>query len=65
MSETKPTLPTLQPITDEQLEKISGGDCTPKEIVEIFENLKDSYDTLVDFTSYVIERVVTSTTSGS
>ena len=61
MSETKPTLPTLQPITDEQLERISGGTCSPEEISGILETLRDNYDTLVDFTSYVIERVVTST----
>jgi len=58
MSETKPTLPTLQPITEEQLEKISGGDCTAADITKVLEGLRDNYDTLIDFTSYVIERVV-------
>ncbi len=63
MSETKPTLPTLEPITDEQLAKIGGGECTPQDWIDIFGQLKDSYETLVDFTSYVIERVASS--SGS
>jgi len=62
MSDIKPPLPNLQPITDEQLQRISGGDCTATEVIEIFDRLRESYDTLVDFTSYVIERVVTSTT---
>ena len=59
MSETKPTLPNLQPITEEQLAKIGGGDCSVQDWVDILGQLKDSYDTLVDFTSYVIERVAT------
>jgi hypothetical protein len=61
MTDTNVPVPNLRPITDEQLEKIAGGECSAQEIIDIFEKLKDSYDTLVDFTSYVIERVVTST----
>lgn len=61
MSETRP-VPKFAGLTQEQLDKIGGGDCTPQEIIQIFDQLKTSYDTLVDFTSYVIERVVTSST---
>jgi hypothetical protein len=61
MTDTKPPIPNLHPLTQEQLDKIGGGDCTPAEWIQIFEDLKENYETLVDFTSYVIERVVTST----
>jgi len=62
MTDTKPVFPNLKPVSDEQLEKIAGGSCTAEELTVIFENLKENYETLVDFTSYVIERVVNSTT---
>ena len=60
MTDTKPPVPNFQPLTQEQLDKIGGGECTPQEWITVLEQLKDSYDSLVDFTSYVIERVVTS-----
>jgi len=62
MSEGKPAIPTFE-IDQELAEKVSGGGCTADEITQLFEQLKENYDTLVDFTSYVIERVVTSTTN--
>ena len=46
-------------LTEEQVQQISGG-CTYEEISQILDGLKDSYDKLVDFTSYVIERVAES-----
>ncbi len=52
MSDTKP-----QGLTPEQLQIISGGDCTISDLQGALVQLKDSYDTLVDFTSYVIGRV--------
>ena len=58
MSDTMPPVPNFQPITEEQLQKISGGECTATDITKLLENLRDNYDTLIDFTSYVIERVV-------
>jgi len=51
-----PTLPSGI-LTPEQVEAISGGECTPQQIIDILGQLKSSYDTLVDFTSHVIERV--------
>jgi hypothetical protein len=45
-------------LTQEQIEAISGGACTPAEIIGVLGQLKAGYETLIDFTSYVIERVV-------
>lgn len=44
-------------LTDEQVEAVSGGACTPAEIIGILGQLKSGYESLIDFTSYVIERV--------
>ena len=44
-------------LTDEQLKQIAGGECTPEQWMGILDELKQSYETLIDFTSYVIERV--------
>jgi hypothetical protein len=61
MSDTKLSFPNLKPLSDEQLERIGGGTCSPDDITGILESLKENYETLVDFTSYVIERVANST----
>jgi hypothetical protein len=46
-------------LTPEQVEKISGGlSCSADDIQQIFDGLRQNYDTLVEFTSYVIEQVV-------
>jgi hypothetical protein len=45
-------------LTDEQIAKISGGDCDAADYQSIFDGLKQNYETLVDFTSYVMERVI-------
>lgn len=44
-------------LSDEQVAKISGGDCSVGDYILVLNDLKNTYDTLVDFTSYVIERV--------
>jgi hypothetical protein len=44
-------------LTEEQVAKISGGDCTVQDYISILDQLKGSYESLIDFTSYVIERV--------
>lgn len=43
----------------ELVEKISGGIdlCSADEWGQILSDLRTNYDTLVDFTSYVIERI--------
>ena len=44
-------------LTEEQIAKISGGDCSIDDYINALDSLKDGYERLVDFTSYVIERV--------
>ena len=42
-----------------QVEQVGGGlSCSPGELIELTNGLRQAYDNLVDFTSYVIERVV-------
>jgi hypothetical protein len=58
MSEDRAMPPVPEGVfSEEQLAQIGGGGCTPAEWAAIFSQLKDSYETLIDFTSYVIERV--------
>jgi hypothetical protein len=59
MSETK-ELPAIAEsiLTPEQIEKISGGECTTAEILTMTGQLKSAYDDLVDLTSYVMDRVL-------
>jgi hypothetical protein len=45
-------------LTQEQIEAISGGaDCTPQQWIDIAPQLTQAYETLVEFTTYVMERV--------
>ena len=40
------------------MDLIGGGfSCSAEEFVKLTENLKQAYENLIDFTSYVIERV--------
>lgn len=52
-------VPKIPPgiLTPEQIEQVSGGDCTPAQIAALVPQLKAAYDGLVDFTVYVMERV--------
>lgn len=45
-------------VSQEQWDRISGGDCTTGEITNFINDLQHNYDTLVQFTSYVIEKVL-------
>lgn len=57
-----PPIPAGINLTQEQLDAIAGGDgCSLISLVQVSADLKQTYDNLVDFTSYVIERVATST----
>ena len=56
-----PPIPAGVHLTPEQIEAISGGDCSSLlgDLEKITGELKQSYENVVDFTSYVIERVAT------
>ena len=56
MSREMPKIPEGV-LTPEQIEKISGGSCGIDDYISIVDQLKGAYDGLVDFTSYVMERV--------
>ena len=43
-------------LTEEQVHGIAGG-CTAAELQTIVDNLQENYDKLIEFTSYMIERV--------
>ncbi len=63
MTDTKAPIPNFEPISEELVQRVSGGSCTVQDVADLLDQLKENYDSLVDFTSYVIERVVTSTTN--
>ncbi len=44
-------------IAAENLKGIGGGGCTPEEIITITGQLTDAYESLIEFTTYVIGRV--------
>ena len=54
----RPVPPRPACVSQEQWEKISGGECSATDLGSIIGGLHQEYDALVDFTSYVIERVV-------
>jgi hypothetical protein len=58
MSEMIPPIP--KGLDPELVEKISGGGldvCSPGQIRELINDLRANYDQLVDFTSYVFDRI--------
>ena len=55
-----PPIPKGLELTQEQIDAIAGGECSADLMNSITAQLKQSYDDVVDFTSYVFERVVTS-----
>ncbi len=44
-------------LTPEQLEQIAGGSCSISDWMKAAEDLAKTYENLIDFTSYMIERV--------
>lgn len=44
-------------LTAEQIEKVGGGDCTPEQYIGILKDLTEAYESLIEFTTYVMERV--------
>ena len=58
-----PPIPKGLQLTQEQIDAIAGGDCSAVlgGLAVWTSELKQSYENVVDFTSYVIERVVSAT----
>ena len=54
----RPIPPLPAGVSQEEWDKISGGGCGVDDINKFIESLKQNYDTLVDFTSYVFEQVL-------
>jgi hypothetical protein len=59
MSETKPQAANAGNLTPEQVQSVGGGNCSPSDIIQIIGNLTTAYESLIDFTSHVMERVST------
>jgi len=52
-------VPKIPPgiLTPEQIEKVSGGECTATDYAKLVPQLQEAYEGLVGFTVYVMERV--------
>ncbi len=48
---------TKTEVTPESLNQIGGGTCTPQEVIDITTQLTDAYESLIEFTTYMIGRV--------
>lgn len=59
MSDAKLELPKPPrfPVTDEDIQKIAGGSCTLTDLSEFLKVAKDAYESAIDFSVYVMERV--------
>jgi hypothetical protein len=44
-------------LSAEQTQAVGGGDCTLSDYITAIDNFKAAYESLIGFTSYVIERV--------
>lgn len=54
MSEAKDT---AREIAAEHVSKVSGGSCTAAEAESLIANLTGTYENLIEFATYVMERV--------
>jgi hypothetical protein len=53
----KPVQPAGEELDAETTSAIGGGGCTVGDLLKATEEFKQAYDNLVEFTSYVIERM--------
>jgi hypothetical protein len=53
----KPVTPTGTELDAAQVEAVAGGDCVANDYLIALAGLKEAYENLISFTSYVIERV--------
>jgi hypothetical protein len=44
-------------ITTDVASKVGGGDCTVQDVVLMSDKLIDAYENLIEFTTYMMERV--------
>ena len=44
-------------VSIENAKHVGGGECTPQEWITVTTQLKEAYESLVEFTTYVFERV--------
>ena len=54
----KPVPPLPAGISQDLWEKVAGGDCLAADVNTLISTLRQNYDTLVDFTSYVFDQVL-------
>ena len=47
----------VKEVSVENLKSIGGGSCTPEDIITIAGQLTDAYESLIEFTTYMIGRV--------
>ena len=53
---------TKNQLTTEQVERVGGGlDCTADQVFTLLSRLTEGYESLVEFSSHVIERVINGT----
>jgi hypothetical protein len=52
-----PATPTGTELNTEQVQAIGGGDCSLSDYLTAVDQFKAAYESLIEFTSYVIERV--------
>ena len=52
----------LTELTQQHLESVAGGSCTASQIETLARNAIETYENLVDATSYIIERIANATT---
>ena len=57
MSDIKSLREKIAGLSEEQMQQISGGSCSVNDYLTAMDQLTNAYETLIDFTSYVIERV--------
>ena len=49
---------TKTEVATSHLSRVGGGGCTPEDYITIVGQLTDAYEALIDFTGYVMGRVV-------
>jgi hypothetical protein len=48
---------TKSEVSEETLKRVGGGECSVQDYIVLTTQLTDAYESLIDFTSYVIGRI--------